>query len=95
MIEQIRVVSEAYHLEVSLKNEALKKYDVLSDQLQDKIIKLVETKTMYKQLQVAFQVEIAESESWKRQNQSLEQQLEEQLQVNQRQAKEVEVAKIK
>ena len=82
--EQIRAVSKAYHSKVSLKNKALKQYDVLSDQVQEKIIELVDTKTMYKQIQVAFQADFAQSKSWRRQSQSLEQQLEEQLQVNQR-----------
>ena len=73
MDEQVKEVVATYHTEVALKMEALKKYDVLSDQIQDKLIEMIETKTMYKQLQVVFQAKIAESKIWKRQSQSLEQ----------------------
>ena len=79
MADQIQVVVKAYHLEVSLKREALKQYDDLSDQIQDKIIEMVEKETMFNQLHVVFQAKIGETESWKRQSQNLEQQLAEQL----------------
>ena len=44
---------------------------------------------------MTFEAKIVELESWTRQSQSLEQQLVEQLQVNQRQAKELKITKIK
>ena len=47
MIRQVREVAEAYHAEVSLKQEALKQYEDLSEQMQDKIIEMVEMETMY------------------------------------------------
>ena len=75
MAEQMRAFLEAYHSKVSLKQEALKQCNILSDQVQEKIIELVDTETMYKQLQVAFQAETVESKSWRRQSQSLEKQL--------------------
>ena len=79
MANQIQAIVEAYHSKVSSKREALKQYDDLSDQIQDKIIEMVEKETMFNQLHVAFQAKTAETESWKRQSQSLEQQLAEQL----------------
>ena len=50
---------------------------------------------MINQLQIAFQTETTESENWRRQSHSLEQQLQEQIQLNQRQAKDLEAAKLK
>ena len=57
---------------MSLKQFAAKSYEELSDQIQDKLIDLVEKETMINQLQMAFQAETAKSESWRRQSHSLE-----------------------
>ena len=63
MKEQIREIEQAYNDEVSLKQSAAKSYEELSDQIQDKLIDLVEKETMINQLQIAFQAETTESES--------------------------------
>ena len=63
MKKQMKEVAKAYHFEVSLKNEAIKDYQDLSDKMQYKIIQLVEIESMFHQLQLAFKAEIVESES--------------------------------
>ena len=57
---QMKEVAEAYYAKVSLNQEALKQYRDLNDQMQDKIIEMVEMETMYRQLQVVFQAKMAE-----------------------------------
>ena len=54
MTEQIREIERAYNAKVSLKESAIKSYEELSDQIQDKLIDLVEKETMISQLQIAF-----------------------------------------
>ena len=46
MAEQVRKVAAAYHRKVALKRDALKQYDVLNDQIQDKVIELIEKETI-------------------------------------------------
>ena len=47
MNSQVRAMAEAYHAKVTLKVEAAKQYQKLSNQLQGKVIELVETQSMY------------------------------------------------
>ena len=63
MTSQVRQVAEAYHAEVSLKQEVDQRYQLLSDQMEEKLIELVETQSLNSQLQIALQAETAESES--------------------------------
>ena len=95
MATQIEAVIEAYQAQVTMKMRAEEKYERLSDQMQDKIIQLVDQQTIINQLQIAYQAETKETENWRRHSQGLQQQLKEQLLVNKRHAKELEVAKIK
>ena len=78
-----------------MKMRAKEKYGILSDQMQDKIIQLVDQQTIIHQLQIAYQAETEETENWRTRSQGLQQQLKEQLLVNKRQAKELEAAKVK
>ena len=57
MTSQVRVVAKAYHAEVSLKKEADQRYQLLSDQMEEKVIELVETQSLNPQLQIALQAE--------------------------------------
>ena len=66
MTSQVQIVAELYHVEVSFKREADQRYQLLSDQMEEKIIKLVETQSLNSQLQIALQAEMAETESWRR-----------------------------
>ena len=64
MVEQVKEVAAAYHTKVTLKREAIKQYDILNDQIQDKVIELVEKEIMLNQLQIAFEArETVESKS--------------------------------
>ena len=61
-----------------MKMRAEKKYGRLSDQMQDKIIQLVDQQTIIHQLQIAYQAETEETENWRTRSQGLQQQLKEQ-----------------
>ena len=72
MATQIEAVIEAYQAQVTMNMRTEEKYERLSDQMQDKIIQLVDQQTMTNQLQIAYQAETAETESWRNLSQSIQ-----------------------
>ena len=63
MATQIEAVIEAYQAQVTMKMRAEEKHGGLSDQMQDKIIQLVDQQTIIHQLQIAYQAETEETEN--------------------------------
>ena len=63
MATQIEAVIEAYQAQVAMKMRAEEKYGRISDQIQDKIIQIMDQQTIIHQLQIAYQAETEETDN--------------------------------